>query len=193
MDWKRTGISHPPVRTRPIGFTLVELMITVVVLALASALAIPAFNRMHQTNRVRSVQDDLFRTLNYARSEAITRNQRVSICPKRANQLNCRVNAANTDNWDQGWLVWVDSNGNGSFQAEELLRMADAVNDYAKVRTSGTFNDLNLDFRPNGSADAITFSVCSRDNRVRQQVVISRTGRVRNGSAAFDDIDCNAP
>ncbi len=198
MDWKRTNTLLPLHRTGPRprdirGFTLLELMITVAVLALVTTLAIPVFDQMYQTNRVRGVRDDLFRSLNYARSEAITRNQQVSVCPKRPNRLDCRGNVNNTRNWNEGWLVWADGNDDGAFQTDELLRMVDAIDDYAKIRTSGTFNDTSLDFQPDGSADNTTFSVCAKGHRVRLQVVVSRTGRVRNGTEDFDDIDCNSP
>lgn len=74
------------------GFTLVELMITILVAAILATAAFPSFKELITNQRIKSTSFDLMSTLNLARSEAIKRNAQVTIAP------------ANND-WTQGWTV----------------------------------------------------------------------------------------
>ena len=57
------------------GFTLVELMITIAVLAIGSALAYPSFSGVMRSNRVATSTNGLLAAFNLARSEAIRTNR----------------------------------------------------------------------------------------------------------------------
>lgn len=85
------------------GFTLIELMVTLAVAAIALGIAIPSFNQTMRNNSSNALGNEFAAALNYARSEAIKRAKRVSICAS-SNGTSCL--AAN--NWKQGWLVFVD-------------------------------------------------------------------------------------
>lgn len=74
------------------GFTLPELLIVVVVLAVLLAVGIPAFGEFTRNQRIKTASFDLFSTLVHARSEAITRNATVTVAP---------VSSA----WTNGWTV----------------------------------------------------------------------------------------
>lgn len=76
----------------PGGFTLVELMITIVVLAILVSLAAPAFSRLVASNKVRSAASDLQMAMLRARSEAVSRN------------IDITVDQA-TGGWQNGWSV----------------------------------------------------------------------------------------
>ena len=74
------------------GFTMIELMMVVAILAIMSALAAPSMTRLIATQRLRSVATDLHLTLVKARAEAIKRNTNVRVIP--------------TDgNWTAGWSI----------------------------------------------------------------------------------------
>jgi type IV fimbrial biogenesis protein FimT len=62
------------------GFTLVELMVTVAVLAVVSAIAAPNFKRLILSNRLSTVANDVVLAVNTARMEAIKRNATVLVC-----------------------------------------------------------------------------------------------------------------
>lgn len=89
------------------GFTLIELIVTLAVLAIVVAMAAPAFNGMIANNRSVSMASELVATLNYARSESIRQAKRVSICPS-TNGTSCLSSA---NDWAKGWLVFVDRAG----------------------------------------------------------------------------------
>lgn len=84
------------------GFTLVELMITLVVLAIVIGLAAPSMLDLIRSNRIETASNELVSAFNYARVEAVKRGQRVSACPS-TNGTSCSGTA-----WQNGWIVFVD-------------------------------------------------------------------------------------
>ena len=64
------------------GFTALELMVSIAIVGVLSALAAPALTTMIQTQRLKSATFDLYAALTYARSEAIKRNAVVTIRPR---------------------------------------------------------------------------------------------------------------
>ncbi|WP_417706967.1 GspH/FimT family pseudopilin [Rheinheimera aquimaris] len=81
------------------GFTLVELMVAVAVLAIIATVGVPSFNSLLQGNRLASASNQLLSAYHSARSEAIKRSQNVSLCAT-TDGTTCAAVA----NW-QNWLV----------------------------------------------------------------------------------------
>lgn len=84
------------------GLTLIELMVTMAVLAVIAAVAIPNFNIMMANNRALTLGEDVATALNFARTEAVKRGERVSLC-------GSTDGAACDGSFADGWLVVVDS------------------------------------------------------------------------------------
>lgn len=80
------------------GFTIVELMIVVVIVAILTAAAAPSMGKMIRNSRVKTAAFDVFASLTFARSEAVKRNLTVTITPN------------NSGDWTKGWVI-NDSNG----------------------------------------------------------------------------------
>ncbi|MDN3639508.1 GspH/FimT family pseudopilin [Simiduia curdlanivorans] len=87
------------------GFTLIELMITLVILAVVIGLAAPSFNSQAQRARTDSAAEELRSALLFARSEAVKRAQRVSVCVANAAATACDA----AGSWENGWIVFVDT------------------------------------------------------------------------------------
>lgn len=83
---KRSSRSGAAARTH--GFTLIELMVTVAVLAVVLAVAFPSFRGIMNSNRLSAASNEWLATIQIARMEAVRRNARVVICPS-TNGTSC--------------------------------------------------------------------------------------------------------
>ena len=159
------------------GFTLVELMITLAILAIVVGLAVPSFTDMIQKNQMASVSNEFMSELMWTRSEAIKRNREVVMC-RSTDGATC---AASGD-WNTGWVVFVNDNGDTTFDAgEELIRTGQAIPSGYNLTGSG-FYGLRVKYRSDGSVSTSgTFTLCDwdADDADSKQITISATGRPR--------------
>lgn len=88
------------------GVTLLELMTAVAVLAILAGIGVPAFTSMMRNNRLAAESNNLVQALTYARSEAVTRGVRVSVCA--AEDPNT---CSGEGDWSGGWIVFTDDFG----------------------------------------------------------------------------------
>lgn len=86
------------------GFTIVELMITIVVLGIALAFAVPNMQDLIMNNRLTSQLNLLSSNLALARNEAVKQNDFVLLCPSDDGE-NCASSGAS---WERGWIVYVN-------------------------------------------------------------------------------------
>jgi len=102
--------NRPLVGIRPIsGFSLIELVVTLVVAGIVFAVAVPSITTVVQNSRISSQGNDLIADFNLARSEAIKRNINVVVC--KSTNPTAATPACNTviaGAWDTGRLVFVD-------------------------------------------------------------------------------------
>src|SRR5690606_12615289 len=100
------------------GFTIIELMITVVVMAIIVAAAAPSFTRQIQNNRVSTMTEEIANLFSYARSEAVRRATAVSVCAS-ADGNTCG------ENWNEGFIVFVGitTTGTSAPDVDEVLQV----------------------------------------------------------------------
>lgn len=160
-------------RTKNKGFTLVELMITLAIAAILVGLAAPSFNDLIKDSRLTTQINSLTASLNFARSEAIKRAITVTVC-KSDDGEECG------GNWNQGWIVFEDINGDGAVDADDTIIRVNSV------LTSGNtlvFPEKNrVTYQPDGFAIGYnsTFKLCDdRGYTKAKGLVVSNTGRVR--------------
>ena len=83
------------------GFTLIELMVTVAVVAILAMVAVPSFSEAMLSNKLAGYANNFVASALLARSEAIKRNATVTLCRSADPYTSC----ANSGSWQQGWIV----------------------------------------------------------------------------------------
>lgn len=190
------------------GFTLLELMVTLMVAGTILAMAAPSFREFILNSRMTGSANDLLTSLNLARSEAIKRQRPVAICPSldpQASPPTCRGAAVWSDTASQAGLVlWEDTNGDGAPAASEaVIAPQDVLGSSLTVRSN--FNAVV--YQPSGFAEVpgnpavrVVLICDERANRTigdsyrKRLISVNRTGRpeVLKGIAAVDLLEDEA-
>lgn len=159
------------------GFTMIELMVTVAVMAIILALAAPNFRDFIINNRLTAQINDLVADISFARSEAASRGARVTLCVS-ADLSFC---TGTGDAWQGGRIVFIDTNANGTREpAEQILKTTESVGGSRTLVASGFPNTYFLSFRPYGGllpATGGTFKLCDPAVGTGRTVVVAATGR----------------
>lgn len=154
--------------THVAGFTLIELMVTVVVAGVLLTLAVPSFRAMVAANRATALANEMVTALNLARSEAVKRGAPVTIC---------RGDGCDATDWADGWAVFVDTNANGALDDGELLRQWSAVKGDPQVTlgaSSVTFNNLGAP----GAAVTVDITLPGCQGEQGRRINVSPVGRI---------------
>ncbi len=165
------------------GFTLIELLITIVIVAIVATIGIPNFTQSIRSSRLTTSINEVVTALNFARSEAVKRNQPVSV-------------VRSGTQWEGGWVVFTDANANGVQDAADndtLLRSYSALaNNYTLRTTPGFVNRVT--YQASGISASGSFVLCDNGdgNNVPEPyssrvAIINSVGRVRMGTDADND------
>ena len=167
------------------GFTLMEMMATLVIVAILAVLA-TNMRGVFQENQISSYAQDLMGSLQLARSEAVTRSTRVTVCRRDSSDPN---QCATTGRWDNGWLVFVDENNNATVaKPEDILRVHEALKDEFDLYGSGNDIDKYVSFiaagfprKTGGNMQSGSLVLCDPRgyNNHARKIIISTSGRMR--------------
>jgi type IV fimbrial biogenesis protein FimT len=173
------------------GFTLIELLVTIAILAILLAIAVPNFITFVQNNRLVAQTNDLVTALNYARSEAIKRGVRVSVC-SRLDNTTC--SGATVFNWDAGWLVFVNLNNTAVANAGTVLQVRLPMENGNTLRTNTAAGGgiQRVTYQSSGfSGNAGAFRLCDdRGTASGRAIVVSLQGRVTTGTGPSGPAVC---
>jgi len=155
------------------GMTILELMIGISLAAVLLGLAVPSMADFVANQRITAATNQMITDLQYARLQAVTRNQNVVACPS-VDQQRCSGNR-----WDRGWMIFTDADDNRQPDViEDVLRVVHA--DERAVISSG--GRLRVRFQPSGGAYGtnLTLRICATESEVDgRAVIVSNPGRVR--------------
>lgn len=133
----------PRYKHRVQGFTAIELMVTVAVLAILAAVAAPSFNPLIERWRVRQVSEELQSTLYFARSEAVKRSGGITIL-RNGDTGDCVAVGSDTSLWSCGWIVFADTNNDGvQDSGEDTLQQVSAPTKVSVKFTDSSNADLS--------------------------------------------------
>ena len=100
------------------GFTLVEMLITVALVAILLTIGIPSFRYVTNSNRIAAEINGLLGDMQFARSEAVKEGQPVTVCVS-AGGTAC--DGVNVNTWQNGWIVFSDANANAAVDAGDVI------------------------------------------------------------------------
>jgi type IV fimbrial biogenesis protein FimT len=187
------------------GFTVVELMMTLVVMAVIVALGAPGMRNFIVQSRMTSQINELLADVSYARNEAATRGVRIGFCASSTATTATPTCSSSLTDWSNGRLIFIDTNGDGQINTSsgstELLLKASATltggSTLTISQTGSTSPPASFLFRPYGgiatpasgstvygsingaTANAqVSFKLCPNSTGVQgRQLDIALTGR----------------
>ena len=145
------------------GFTLFELIIVIAIVGILATIGTSSFNYVTTSNRISSEVNSLLGDMQFARSQAAKTGSNVTVCPAAdASLSSCSGNST----WTNGWIVFLDLNGNGVFDAgsDLVIRKQRSVSPDTLVSSSAAF----------------------------KYVVFNREGYASNGLTAWATINLNS-
>lgn len=159
------------------GHTLTELISTLAIGAIIVSMAVPSFATLLQSNRLTTSINTLAASLNYARSEAVKRNQRIVVC-----KGNVETGCDKNRQWHDGWIVFADLNGDKTIGEDEpLLWTQDALPPQQTLSWNAFSSSNYAIYYPSGRASSNgTFTFCDeRGAAAAKALILAKTGRVR--------------
>lgn len=165
------------------GFSLIEVMMALVVVAICLGMGLPAFSAAATRVGRDNTYHLLTASLMSARSAAISRRKFVTVCPS-IDGLTCRDDRI----WQDGWIVFLDPDKTGyPVDASAILRRVDSIHPIL-ARSSRD----RVRYRPNGQATGTNLSVwlCTPELESLGRVAISNTGRARSQHAGQHGPPC---
>lgn len=183
-------------RSRQLGISLVEIMVTLAIFSILSAMAAPSVQELIKSNRIRSITDEFTASLYQARSEAVKRNNRMTMCASNVTQDNCDANAVD---FSGGWIVFTDydndqtvdpvstlfdTTGDGANDSPEEIVFVSGV-PAGNITITANVNAYKsvVTYRSNGLVQGSSrFSYLLQDSSTNEQLsklTIGMTGRLR--------------
>ena len=164
------------------GFTLIEMMVTLTLLAILIALVTPSFRGLLADNRAAAQANALVGSLMLARSEAIKRNAPVVLC-----RSNSGTSCAGSE-WEDGWILWADMDRDGTLDPDDgdgipeageemILQVQQSLQGRFDLSATGSSVTYRPDGTIAGAADAFELVPPGGDTAHGRCIEIQVTGR----------------
>lgn len=166
-----------------LGFTLIEMMISVAVLMVMVAVAVPQFQSLLLETRLTTESNRLLSDIQLARSEAIKRQANVLMCPSsnpEDSNPSCDVGASD---WSSGWLVFANTDTNTAYNngVDVLLNAGTALRLGVVIKTNSAATGF-MAYNPDGTLDSdgntARFALCDERGEAQgRQAEVTPVGR----------------
>lgn len=160
------------------GFTLIEMLITIVIVAIALTIGIPSMSRQIEKSRQNGLRTELQQAVRLAGAQALASSRPVVLCPS-SSSSGC---SDDSSGWADGFMLFVDINSNGSYDndTDRLLRQHENSSNRKIVisdRPASSPAGDRFYFLPNGASSGGSINICSESEEgIDQSLVISGFG-----------------
>lgn len=169
------------------GFTLLEALVVLMVLGTLLGLVAPGLSQLRQKHQMQSQAEALLDSLMLARSEALQRQQRVTLCVRGPADA-----CAAEGSWAQGWVMFVDDDDNAVRGAQEvILQVHASLPSFMRLQGNTTVNRY-VSYGPEGRSQSTsgafqagTLTLCGTRQSPIWRVVINAVGKPRLETAAL--------
>lgn len=157
------------------GFTLIELMVTLAVMAILAAIAYPSFQQTIRNSRVSAANNEVIGLVNLARSEAIRSGQGGGIC-------GSSTGASCDGAWAQGMAAVSDPNGDGVLTDGTVLRFVDFKNALTVTGPAAVvaFDGRGRRLAPQNQEVRVRAATCKPNAQHQRTLVVNASGQVRS-------------
>ncbi len=159
------------------GFTLLELLFTVLIMSLLMTLGVPQLSLFIDQNEASALQKTLIQHIAIAKSSAANSGRIVTLCPSTA-YLECE------GSWTQGSMVFIDRNSNRKVDLDDsVIRIRKDDLRLGELEWRAFGRRKYLQFSPMGFLlhQSGNFTYCHHDGNatLARQLIVNGTGRVR--------------
>ena len=165
-----------------IGLSQIELMIVISIIMILVSITTPTVGNMLKKHTLVGSSNVLFADLNFARQTAIAHSSRTIICPVQNVTLD-ELQCAKTNNWVNGWIIFVDQNRNLIIDNQEKILRVGHMDQNLTANSAGR---RYFRFDTTGMALGLPGSIyiCRKDKSNNgHRIVISNVGRIRSEPA----------
>lgn len=184
----RRLVARPPCKDRAMqGFSLVEAMVTVAVLSVGLAVALPSFRALASSQRTTTAMNLLVGHMASARLTAVSYRIPTVVCPSRGDGT-CRDDS----DWTDGWMMYFDADGNHQPDLPRDVLRVERPPQGSGLRLLSSTGRTELRYLSDGRSTGsnVTVRVCE-DGRLKGKVVVSNSGRVRSNKVK-GNLPCSA-